>query len=235
MQENILEITKTARLAGILFAMRMAFTGFGLQYVRNKLVDFSDAAGTVNNIIANATMFRAGIISTIFSQMAFLFLGLTLYRLFKVTDRKLALLLLSAVIVIVAMTVVNTLSNWTVLLILNNEELVKMFAASEQHGLTMLFLRLNNYGQAVVELFWGFWLFPFGMLIVKSGFIPKLFGILLIMGAFALPLNSLTFLLLPQYQFAVITRVAMIIAAIGGIPTMLWLIIRGAGIRKTEL
>jgi len=227
MQENISDLNKTARLAGILFALRMATTGFSLQYVRNKLIDFDNVAGTANNIITHTSLFRAGIISNIFSQMAFLFLGLALYRLFIGTNKKYARLLLCAVMVTVAMTVVNTFSNWMALLILNNTEPGKLFAADGQYNSAMLFLKLNNYGQAVIELFWGFWLFPFGILIVKSGFIPRVLGILLMLGAFALPVNSLIYLLLPKYHFSIITLTAMIIAATGGIPTMLWLLIIG--------
>jgi hypothetical protein len=66
----------------------------------------------------------------------------------------------------------------------------------------MLLLRLAGPAVVVAELFWGLWLFPFGMLVIRSGFLPRVLGALLIVNGCAYVALSLTSLLLPEYAGA---------------------------------
>ena len=73
----------------------------------------------------------------------------------------------------------------------------------------MVFLNLYRDGIAVVEIFWGLWLLPFGLLVFKSGFVPRIFGVLLIIACFAYLTGSVTHLLLPRYAHTVMLLVSM--------------------------
>lgn len=90
----------------------------------------------------------------------------------------------------------------------------------------MLFLRLHDYGVFANEIFWGTWLLPFGLLVYRSRFLPRILGVLLCINGFAYVTFSFTGILLPQY----VERVASVgfPALVGEGAVMLWLLIKGA-------
>ena len=89
----------------------------------------------------------------------------------------------------------------------------------------MLFLNLHHYGFVVAEIFWGLWLFPLGLLVYRSRFLPRFLGVWLIIAGFAWVILSLTGVLLPQYQHKVDTLSQP--AFFGEIAFMFWLLIKG--------
>jgi hypothetical protein len=101
-----------------------------------------------------------------------------------------------------------------------------VFDKPQRDALAMLFLGLHSQGIIVISIFWGLWLFPFGVLVMRSGFLPRVLGILLIVNSFAYPAVSLTLWLLPSY-LNVVNRFAMI-AELGELWIVLWLLIKGA-------
>ena len=101
-------------------------------------------------------------------------------------------------------------------------------------ALVMFFLHLYDYGTFIAEIFWGLWLFPFGLLVYKSQFIPKIFGILIIIAGFGYPVISFTYLLIPQYGGEV-ARYALIPSAIGELSIIFWLLIRGVKTKQPEI
>lgn len=88
------------------------------------------------------------------------------------------------------------------------------------------FLGLHGDGVSLAYVFWGLWLFPFGVLVMRSGFLPRILGVLLIIDCFALVVVSLTGLLLPTY-LDVVNRFA-IIPELGELRIVAWLLIKGA-------
>src|SRR5450759_2967186 len=73
----------TARLAGLLWFLAAVTGGLGLLYVRSSVIVAGDAAATAANIVASESLFRAAIVSSLFSQIFLFFVGLTLFHLFK--------------------------------------------------------------------------------------------------------------------------------------------------------
>ena len=94
----------------------------------------------------------------------------------------------------------------------------------------MFFLRLHGQGLAVNDIFWGLWLFPFGLLVMRSRFLPRILGLLLIVNCFAYVAISVTSLLLPAYG-NVVFRASMP-ALLGELWIMLWLVIKGAKVQS---
>jgi hypothetical protein len=84
MKEEMNSLKKTTRLVGLFWFLNAVTTAFSLQYVRSNLIVFADAAATANNILANESLFRMGIVSNLLSQVFLFFFGLTVFRLFKV-------------------------------------------------------------------------------------------------------------------------------------------------------
>lgn len=218
---------KTARLAGLLWILVGVTTGFSLGYVRPKLIVFADAATTATNIVGSQTLFRAAIVSNVLTQIFLLFLGLTVFRLFKGANKTLATALLASVLVGVAVGVVNSFSNLGAILVLTSPDYLKAFQPAQINALAMTFLRLGNFGIGLYEIFTAGFLFSFGLLIVKSRYLPRVLGILLMIGACAFPINTFSKILFPQFHPALITQLTMLFNAFGPLATMLWLLIKG--------
>jgi hypothetical protein len=217
----------TARLAGLLWLLTAVTTGFSLGYVRPKLIVAADAAATVHNIIAFESLFRAAIVSSILMQIFFLFFGLTIFRLFKDVNKALATVFLSSLLVGVAIGVVNSLNNLGALMVLTNPNYLKAFQPDQINALVMTFLKLNNFGIGLNELFAALSLFALGLLIIRSGYLPRVLGIFLMIGACAFPINTFTKILIPQFHPALLTQLTMMLNAVGPPATILWLLIKG--------
>ncbi len=217
----------TARLSGLLWVLIAVTTGFSLVYVRPKLIVFTDAAATVNNILAFESLFRAGIVSSILGQIFTLFFGLTIFRLFKSVNKKLAMVFLTSLLVGVGVGIVNSLNSIGALVVLGDADYLKAFPREQLNALAMIFLRVNNFGIGLMEIFAALYLFSFGLRIKRSGYLPRILGILLMIGACAFPINTFTKLLIPQFHPALIMQLTMILNALGSPATMLWLLIKG--------
>ncbi len=218
----------TARLAGLLWFLSAVTGGLGLSYVRSSVIVVGDAAATAANIVASESLFRAAIVSSLFSQIFLFFLGLTLFHLFKEVNKALATVCLTSAMMTVAIAVVNALNLFGALLVSSQADYLKVFNPEQLNAMAMIFLRLANSGQGLLEIFWTPYYFSFGLLIIRSRFLPKILGILLMMMSVGFALNILTKYLIPQFYPAVFTQLAMGLGALGGIPTILWLLIKGA-------
>jgi Domain of unknown function (DUF4386) len=94
----------------------------------------------------------------------------------------------------------------------------------------MLLLNLHHQLDLANLMFAGLWLFPFGLLVYRSGFLPRFLGIWLILAGFAWLAFSCTGLLFPAYADRAFTITQPI--ALGEVATMLWLVIMGAKERR---
>jgi hypothetical protein len=105
-------------------------------------------------------------------------------------------------------------------------EILKSFELSQRQDLAMIFLKINDYGTLTLEMFWGLWLLPFGLLVYKSGFIPRVLGVFLILNGIAYIIPCFVSVLFPDYQTHV-TQFAMPFWILGEISITLWLLIKG--------
>lgn len=217
---------KIARVAGLLYLLMAVTSAFGLLYVPSKIVVAGNATATANNIVASEMLFRIGIASNLIGQILFVFLVLTLYQLFKKVDENYAKLMVILVAISVPIAFVVMLFPLAPLILLSGADFLKVFNPNQLNALTMLFLDLYNYGILIMGIFWGLWLYPFGFLVYKSGFIPKILGAFLIIGCFSYLVDSFSFLLIPSYH-DVISNVITLPMAIGELSMIFWLLIKG--------
>jgi hypothetical protein len=120
----------------------------------------------------------------------------------------------------------NTLNDAAALMLFRGADFLAVFDQAQRNALAMLFLRLHHHAVVANEIFWGLWLFPLGMLVYKSRFIPRFIGVWLILNGIAYVIISFTGLLVPAYE----TKVSNILfpALLGELALMLWLVIMGA-------
>src|SRR5512141_1955773 len=89
----------------------------------------------------------------------------------------------------------NELNHIAVLLLLSGANYLTPFTASQLRALVLLFHDLHTGGLNIAQVFWGLWLFPMGYLVFKSGFLPRILGVLLMIGCFGYVIQSFTAIL----------------------------------------
>jgi len=229
-----MSIKNLGRLAGVLFLITGVTGGWGYFYLRTSVLVPGDAAATVANVMASEFLFRLAIVFSLLSQVFLVFFGLTLFQLFKEVHRVLATVLLISIMMTAAIAIVNQLNNFGVLLVLSGADYLKSFTPEQLKSMAFLFFRLAGSGQGLLEIFWTPYFFAFGLLAIKSRYLPKVIGILLIMMSVAYALNIYEKFLIPQFHPLMFTRLAMGMGALGGLPMMLWLLIKGARVPSTN-
>jgi hypothetical protein len=103
---------------------------------------------------------------------------------------------------------------------------------SQLQDWAMLLVRTGRYGITVQQLFWGLWLIPYGLLVYQSHFIPRLFGILLLINGAGYLLETFTFLLGQKSNHEFI-RQCTFVTYFGEAAIMLWYLIKG--VKETRL
>lgn len=217
---------KAARIAGAVY-LSMVFTApFSLIYVPNTLIVRGNATATASNILAHEMLFRLGIVADLFSSVIFVCLAIALYRLLSGVNKTQASLMVALVLVSVAVGFMDVLNNIAALTLFRGGEFLGIFDKPQRDALAMLFLRLHGQGIVINEIFWGLWLVPFGVLVIRSRFLPRILGAWLILNGFAYVAISFTGLLVPQYN-AIVYNIAFPVL-FGEMAIALWLLIKGA-------
>ena len=223
-----------ARTAGLLYLLVILFGVFAELYVRSGLIVPGDAAETARNIRAHRELFRLGFVSDLLMQASFFFLALAFYRLFRAADKRHALLMLCSVMVSVAVMCLNMIHQYAALLILEGSCLMQAFDGSQADSLILLFMNLHKHGYRIAQIFFGIWLFPLGLLAYRSGFIPRLIGVLLMIACFSFLADFFLFFLLPGYS-AGLSSLVTLPTTIGEFALCLWLLIKGVRERPNLL
>ena len=187
-----------------------------------------DAATTANNVLASESLFRLGVVSALITQTVQILLVLALYKLLKPVNRNLALLMVIFILLGVPIAMLNELNHFVVLL-LSGADYLTVFTADQLQALVPLLLDLHEHGTMIAHIFWGLWLLPMGYLIFKSGYIPRILGVLLIIGGFGYLIDFVTFLLFPDFDVTIAE-----FTFIGELLLPLWLLIKGVDVEQWE-
>jgi hypothetical protein len=218
---------RQARIAGMWYAILTVLTVFSMLYVDARLYVPGDAAATAARIMADQWVYRLGIASSLVGQVCQIFVGLAFYRLFKSADKGLARALLALVVAMVPVAFLNMLNEFAPLVLLGDSAYLKAFEPGQLQALSMLFVELQRYGVLIISVFWGLWLLPLGLLVYKSGLFPRVLGILLIVNCSAYLLDFLLAVIWPGVR-ASAAPVLNALCAVGEIPLLFWLLIRGS-------
>lgn len=221
---------RAARGVGLLYVLTGLPAPFFLIYIPAKLIVKGNPAATSQNLLAHEALFRAGIFGELFNGIAFIFLVMALYGLLSGVNQRLATLMLVLVLVSVAIGFVNVVNNIGALTLFRGADFLAAFDQPHREALGMLFLRLHSQTNYVNEIFWGVWLLPLGLLVMRSGFIPRILGVLLIANGLAYVVASMTSLFSPSYASFIF--LALLPALLGELWIMLWLLIKGVRVQR---
>jgi hypothetical protein len=220
------ERKRRGRTAGLWYAA-MAVTGpIGILYGPSQIHVPGDAAATAASLIAHPTIARLGVAASVVCQVTFVCLVLALERYFEGVEPRLSRLMRALVLVAAPIAIINEI------LVLGALEITSGAGASlpapVRDPLGLVLLDLHALGVSTLAgLFWGLWLFPFGLLAIRSSFVPKLLGVLLILGGVAYVTDATLALMAPALH-ARATDLLLLPLAVGEISTVAWLLIKGA-------
>jgi hypothetical protein len=223
-------LNKTARMAGFLYLIYIVITIAADVLFRSPLIVYGDAVATAQNIMVSEWQFRIGFTVDLVSAMFFLLAAWALYALLKSVNKDLALLFLLLNLGGVAVYSINLLNQFAAVLLLSGADYLKVFQADQLQALAMFFLDLHHNGYWIAQIFFGAWLFPLGYLVFKSGFLPRILGIIMMIHCIGWLMTTLQFFLFPG--FTAITYVTYPLGFISEFGLTLWLLIMGVKEQK---
>ena len=230
------------RFTGLIYLLVSIPAVFALLYVPSKLIVRADAAATAANIAAHETLFRLGIGAEIVSQIAFIWVALLLYDLLKQTNRRQAQWMFGLITIQLPIVLLNELNAIAALTLIRGAAYIgpnfpTTLGQPQRESLAMFFLYLHNRGFDIAGIFWGLWLFPLGLLVYRSRLFPRIagriLGALLIANCCSYVIDSLTSIVMPQYDHIVSQWTTPF--SFGELIFMFWLIIMGTKLRPQQL
>ncbi len=221
----------TGRPVGLFWLLNATAGAFGLLYIRSRILLKDDATGTAANIMAFQSWYRVAIVSILVAQVLLLLTGLTLFRLFRDSNERLARLILISAIISVVLAIGNTFNHFGALFILSGDNSLRVFTPEQLNAMAYTLIRIaNSTGQGLIEIFWTPYYFSLGLLVLKTRALPRIIGILLMVMGVGFAINILQKFLIPPFYPATFTQLAMFGGALGGLPAMFWFLIKGANV-----
>lgn len=220
-------MNRTARIAGLLYLVVIVSGMFGLGYVPSQFAAHGDAAATVQRIAASTSLFRWGIFADLVCYTAFLLLPLALHRLLAANGETAALLMVAFAAASVPIGCFNEIHRLDVLTLVGHAGTWQTSDLPQVQAQVMQALAAYRNGQLVLDIFWGLWLFPLGLLVVRCGFLPRVLGVLLMLGCVGYLVDFVGRLLFPAYAHASFADFTSLPSALGEIGTGLWLLVLG--------
>jgi len=215
---------KTIPIAGLFFLLMVVFGLFSEIFVRQKLIVANDALATATNILAHPLLYRLGITSDISMALFYLFTALALYCLLESVNKKLASVMVIFASLGCVMLLFNVLFEALPLYILLGQTYLNVIALAERQAFAMFFSELFGHGYMLGQVFFALWVLPLGILINKSQFIPKIFGIFFMVEAVFALLAVFVHFLLPSGSVETLLLVPGIVAEFS---FLFWLLFQG--------
>ena len=170
-----------ARVAGFLLLFIVVIAPFSQLYVPSTLIVPGDATATANNIGASGWVLRLGIVSDSLVFLIEIVLCVLLYVLFRPVSRTLSLVAAFARLAMTIVMGINLLAYFTALLLLSGAAYLTVFGPAQLDALALLSLNAHQYGVYIWEAFFGLDLAVLGYLIFKSGYFPRILGVLIVL------------------------------------------------------
>jgi hypothetical protein len=223
-------VQKTARFAGVLYLLITVFAIIAHIYMPSTLIVDGDAAATAQNIVNNGSLFRVGGVgSELVILLTEIILSIVLYVLLKPVNKTLSLL---AAVSRLAMTTIhglNLVNYFFVMAFASGAGALSAFDAAQLNALVMVFLDAHSIGFTIGIAFLVLHVFILGYLIFKSGYFPKVLGILFIAAGFGYLFDSFSLLLSPSYTTT--PGIVAMVISISEIAFPVWLLIKGVNLQ----
>jgi hypothetical protein len=228
---------KVARVAGLGYLIIIIAGIFAEFIVRSSLIVPGDATTTANNILASEWLFRTGIAGDLIMLLCDVVVAAALFILLKPVSRGIALLAAFFRLVHAAVYGANLLNLFFILRLLSGTDYLTVFETEQLHALVLFFLNGHSTGYLIGLVFFGLHCFVLGYLILKSGYIPKILGVLLMVASLGYLTDSFANILLLNYEAyeTIFLLVVFVPAFVAELSLCLWLLLKGVNVPRTEL
>jgi len=221
-----------ARVAGMAYLVIIVTGIFAEFFVRSNLIVPGDAAATARNIAASEILFRTGIAGEFLMLLGDVLVAGALYVVFRGFSRNLALLAAFFRLAQAAVLGVNLLNTYVPLLLLADGGYLTAFQPEQLNALVLLALEAHSFGYLIGLVFFGVHCMILGYLVVKSAYVPRILGVLLVIAGVGYLVDSFGRTLLPTYDdhanlFLVIVFVPAFVAEVS---FCLWLLLKGVSL-----
>jgi hypothetical protein len=223
-----------ARIGGVIYVVIIMLALFGL-YSREGLIVPDAAASTADNIVGSEMLFLAGLAGEMLSILGDVTLTMILYVLLRPVSRSLALLAAFQRLTFNGVYAVSKLFLVATLIVLGDADYLNAFDPQQLHALAYLGLILHAHGYSLSLIFFGFNCLLLGYLIVRSGYLPRIIGVLLVLGGVGYLINSFwEVLLAPAFTASLFPGILLLTAFAGELGLGLWLAVKGVNVPKWE-
>ncbi len=212
---------KIARIAGALYLINILTGVFSLIYVPSQISLRGDPATVIANILASESLFRIGIVVGLVGFTVWLLLPLVLYRLLESVDKTASVVMVLFAVIFVPIDFVAFSERLSALSMAHRLLDHALLTPEQLYPFIRLALDNSNNAMLVSTIFWGLWLLPFGYLVFKSGFLPRILGVALMLGCAGYLISFCAEVLFPE---ATLPDFIMWPAAFGEFGVALWLL-----------
>ncbi len=223
-----------ARIGGLAYFIIIVAGILGEIFIRSKLIESGDAAGTARNISNHPGLWRTGIFGDLVMHVFDLVLAVVYYKLFKRVNKSLALLSLLFGMIQTAVLVTNKMNLVLPLFLLEDTAYLKSFSVAQLQELSYLAVRAHEYGFGIGLIFFGFSCLIDGYLIYQSRFLPRFLGVLIAGAGLSYLTNSFLLIFSPRLEASLFPVLLGPLAFIAEFSMCLWLIIRGVDLPAWE-
>jgi Domain of unknown function (DUF4386) len=221
-----------ARVAGLLLVIVAAISAFSIIYVPSTLIVPGDATATADNVRASGGLFPLGIVSDTLIFLTEIVLSVLIYVLFRPVSRTLALVAAFARLAMGVIMGINLLPYFAAMLLVSGAGYLTVFEPAQSDALALLFLNAHQDVVYIWQLFFGFHLAVLGYLIFKSGYFPRILGVLMVVGALGYLTDAYGNILIQNYD-ETFGWIVSVTAIIGELPFFVfWLLIRGVNVER---
>ena len=223
MTERIAETSPRfkARMAGVFYLLTILTGIFAQGFVSERLVVSGDAAATAANILTHRLLFQAGFAVYLIEMACQVGMTALLYELFKPAGRSVSLVAAFLGLTGCAIKTFSRVFYVAPLLVLGGAPYLSVFNAEQLRALALLFLKVNDQGAGIALVFFGFYALLQGYLIVRSTFLPRILGVLSVLGG----LGWLSFLY-PPLGYRLFPYIAAV-GLLGAVALVFWLLVFG--------
>ena len=222
-----------ARTAGALYLINILGGFFAIGLVPGLLFVAGDAAATAHNIQANETLYRLGIVAHITINVTSVFMAVIFYDLFKVVNRRLALLVVFFTLVGTAVESANLLNQFVPLVLLDGGPYSSAVTAQQLQAQAYLPTALQGIGYDVNSVFFAFYGITLGYLVFRSTFLPRVIGVLLAIGALCYMAYGLADIISPAFAAHLVPYIQLPSLAGEG-SFCIWMLIVGVNVERWQ-
>jgi hypothetical protein len=194
--------------------------------VGTRLIVFRDAATTANNLLANEALFRSSTAAMLISGALYIAATLFIYQVLKPVNKTLSLLAALFSLMGCAIGALSCLFELVPFLLLKNPEYLTVFTVEQLQAISLMALNLRVQANNIGLVFFSLHCLGVGFLILRSTFLPRLIGALMVLAG----LGWLTFLSPPLANS--LAPYNMIPGGVGELSLTLWLLVRGVNVQR---